>query len=288
MKIVTDVGVIGLARLFETARTGIYRVISSLTTELLARDDIDISFSSLSSLQVNQLTARTLAEQGFSGKEFPGNRWENMLKFCAGLNSESPQNDLPAKVLSKLHRLSLGRRIGRQADIYHSQYSALPSFTNDRSPVKILTVYDIIPLKHPEYFADGFVDEFRPIVESFSPEKDYLFTISECTKRDVCAWFEMDPARVFVTPLAAAAELYYPVEDSSEMERVRRKFSIPDGRYVLTLATVEKRKNLQMSMDCFREIAGEVGMEIVIVSPFLSPRLERASAHWEMVIKKSL
>lgn len=71
----------------------------------------------------------------------------------------------------------------------------------------------------------------------------------------------MDPERVFVTPLAASPELYFPEPDEAVIQEVKEKFNIPDGRYFLTLATVEKRKNLRMSMDCFREILKEPGCE---------------------------
>ena len=261
MKIVIDVGVIGLAQLFETARTGIYRVISSLTLELLERDTIDLQFSSLSSLQVNQLTEIYLANAGFAEKAFPVNPLEKVLRAFAGINNNVPQESLSAKILSKVYRISLGRRIGMSADIYHSHYSLLPVFKGSHTPIKMLTVYDIIPLIYPEYFADGFVDEFRPIVESFSPDKDFLFTISECTKNDICSYFHMNPERVFVTPLAASSELYYPVSNKNLIDKVKQKFHIPEGRYFLTLATVEKRKNLETSIRCFREILKEPGCE---------------------------
>lgn len=262
MKIVIDVGVIGLAQLFETARTGIYRVITNLTQELLSREDLDISFSSLSSLQVNQLTDRYLADKGFGEKSFPRNGFEKALISTVGVDKNTGPQKITAKVLSRLYRMSLTPRIGKQADLFHSQYAPLPSFGERKRPVKILTIYDIIPLIHPEYFTDGFVvDEFRPIVESFTPEQDYLFTISECTKKDICSYFKMDSDRVFVTPLAASPELYYPVHDENRIAEVRKKFQIPEGRYFLTLATVEKRKNLQMSISCFREILQQPGCE---------------------------
>lgn len=261
MKIVIDAGVIGLAQLFETARTGIYRVISSLSQELLARDDLDLSYSSLSSLQVNQLTDIYFAEKEYGAKAFSNSFLEKILISLAGCEREVVQDTLSVKVLSRLYRISLIRRIGQQADLFHSQYSALPQFHSGHKPVRMMTIYDIIPLIHPEYFADGFVDEFRPIVESFSAEKDFLFTISECTKTDICSYFHMDPDRVFVTPLAASPELYYPVSDKSLIDDVKQQFHIPDGRYFLTLATVEKRKNLETSIRCFREILKEPGCE---------------------------
>lgn len=261
MKIVIDVGVIGLAQLFETARTGIYRVVSNLTLELLARENLDLSFSTLSSLQVNQLTVKYLEDRGFNGRAFPAGIVEKMLTATGNVDLEAPQNSLATKVLSRLCRISRTRRIGLEADLFHSHYLPLPVFKTADIPVKMLTIYDIIPLLHPEYFGESFVDDFKSIMASFSPEKDFLFAISECTKRDICAWFDMDPERVFVTPLAAATDLYYPVQDKEELAKVRTKFSIPDGRYFLTLATVEKRKNLQMSIDCFRAVASEAGNE---------------------------
>lgn len=132
MKIVIDVGVIGLAQLFETARTGIYRVISSLALELLARDDLDLYFSSLSSLQVNQLTEHYFAEKNFAAKSFPKNRFEQTLISLAGCEREARQETISAKILSKLYRMSLSRRIGEQADLFHSHYSSLPCFRPGR------------------------------------------------------------------------------------------------------------------------------------------------------------
>lgn len=261
MKIVIDTGVIGLAQLFETARTGIYRVISSLSQELLACDDLDLSYTSLSSLQVNQLTDLYFAERNYGTRAFPNSVLEKIFISLAGCSREVVQENISAKILSRLYRMSLTRRIGKQVDIFHSQYSALPEFPGAGRPVRMMTIYDIIPLMHPEYFADGFVEEFRPIVESFSPVNDFLFTISECTKNDVCSYFNMDPERIFVTPLAASPELYYPVSDKNTINDVKKQFDIPDGRYFLTLATVEKRKNLETSIRCFREIIKEPGCE---------------------------
>lgn len=261
MKIVIDVGVIGLAQLFESARTGIYRVISSLALELLQREDLDITYTSLSSLQVNRLTDSYFAGNLPAERSFPRNTYEHLLMGLAGLAGNTNQESLPIKALSRLYRMSLTGRIGKEADLFHSHYAPLPVFRGSAAPVRMLTVYDIIPLIHPEYFAEGFVDEFRPIVESFSPENDFLFTISENSKKDICSYFDMDPERVFVTHLAASPVLYYPVEDKDLIKSVNKKYGISEGRYFLTLATVEKRKNLEMSIAAFRELIQQQGNE---------------------------
>ncbi len=261
MNIIVDVSVIGLAQLFETARTGIFRVISSLSDELLQRDDLDIQYGALSSIQVNQLTDTYFKERGFGGKSFPKNRLEKFLLTCADNDEDVPNESKAIKVLSRMYRMSQSYRIGKYTDIYHSMYSALPRFHSGGKLIRMMTVYDIIPLIHPEYFADGFVDQFRPIVESFSPQNDYVFTISTSTKNDICNYFNMDAERVFVTQPAASAELYFPVTDLALIQEVKKQFHIPDGRYFLTLATVEKRKNLAASMNSFREVLQQPGCE---------------------------
>lgn len=261
MKVVVDTSVIGLAQLFETARTGIYRVISNVSLELLERSELDLQYSALSSIQVNQLTDLYFRARGIGGKSFNKSSMEKLLIALSGNSREANQNSLYKKVLSRLYRMSHTRRIGRSADIYHSMYSALPRFGSGRKPLRMMTIYDIIPLIHPEYFAEGFVDEFRPIVESFSPEEDFLFAISECTKNDICNYFSMDPDRIFVTPLAASEELYFPVTDEDIIKKVKKQFHVPDAPYFLTLATVEKRKNLATSIKCFRNILNEPGCQ---------------------------
>ena len=259
MKIVIDTNIIGLAQLYETARTGIFRVISNLAEELLRRRHLDVSFCSLSSIEVNRLTDSYFAERALSERAFGRNAVERLVDGLAGDNLAANRQSFGVKVLSKCHRLSQTWRIGRSADIFHSMYSALPRFSRSGKPIRMMTIYDIIPLIHPEYFADGFVDQFRPIVESLSAEEDFVFTISECSKNDICSYFQMDPDRVFVAPPAASSELYYPVHDREHIHEVRKRFQIPEGPYFLTLATVEKRKNLETSLRCFRRLLHEPG-----------------------------
>ncbi len=255
MKIVIDTSVLGLAQLYETARTGIYRTISSLSQELLTRSELELCYCSRSSLQVNMLTDAYFHERGLGDRAFPKNGAERLLAALAGTPKTTENDSVVAKIFSRLYRCSQTYRMGGTADIFHSMYSALPRFRFAPRPIRMMTIYDIIPLLHPEYFADGFVEQFRPIVESFSPQHDFVITISESTKNDICSYFNMDPRRVFVTPLAASPQLYHPISDSRLINAVKQQFAIPRGRYFLTLATVEKRKNLATSIESFRKFS---------------------------------
>jgi glycosyltransferase involved in cell wall biosynthesis len=60
----------------------------------------------------------------------------------------------------------------------------------------------------------------------------------------------MDPAQVFVSPLAAA-DHFYPVQDEDLLAEIRKKYKIPEGDYFLTLAALQPRKNIPHIIRCF-------------------------------------
>lgn len=256
MRVVIDTSVIGLAQLFETARTGIYRVISSLSEELLKQPDYNIRFCSLSSLEVNALTEKYFQHRGLGQRAFGKNYLEKMLAASCKTPCDG-RLKIIEKILSRIYRISLSQRITSQVDIYHSMYAQVPNIIRKKTISRILTIYDIIPFLHPDYFEEGFVDQFRPIVESIDCDRDCIITISECSKNDICNHFSISPERVFVTPLAASPKLYFKENDKKTIDRVRSRYHIPSGRYFLTLATVEKRKNLITSIKSFKRVIRE-------------------------------
>jgi glycosyltransferase involved in cell wall biosynthesis len=79
---------------------------------------------------------------------------------------------------------------------------------------------------------------------------DWVIAISESTKNDLCNLTKLEPERVFVT-LLAASDLFYHCIDASLQRSVRKKYGIPDSKYVLSLSTLEPRKNIDHTIRCF-------------------------------------
>jgi glycosyltransferase involved in cell wall biosynthesis len=156
----------------------------------------------------------------------------------------------------RLHR-TLVQRIGRRIpiagdfDIYHSYWGELPPAGFVRAKARILTVYDLIPVLAPDAFPDAFVSGFTRKIRSVDVHRDWVAAISESTRRDFCAFTKMDPARVFLMPLAAAPEIFHPVTAPSELARVRGAYGIRTPRYVLSLSTVHARKGSLTLARCF-------------------------------------
>jgi glycosyltransferase involved in cell wall biosynthesis len=152
-------------------------------------------------------------------------------------------------------------------DIYHSTFFPLPdrARTGGHSgPQRFVTLYDVIAIQQPEYFAKlpDQIDLIRKVAESVGPE-DWVFAISECTKQDFCAFRpDVDPERVIVTYLAAS-ELFYPHQDAEAARAVRERYGISDKPYLLSLATLEPRKNIEHVIRCFARWAQQEGVDDV-------------------------
>lgn len=217
-----DISVLGLSRLYESAKTGVFRVVENLACGLAASPDIKVSFCSTQHLSEHAPAT---------------------IRACQEYLAESPElkhipffpNELPA------------------ADIFHSPFHALPDSTSGFR--RFLTVCDIISLLHPEMFQGKAVNSLPRILASLRPD-DQLLCISHATKQDICHHLTIAPERAFVTHLAANPDTFYRCNDTSKINLIRNKYGIPaDTSYLLCLGTLEPRKNVELVIRTFVRLA---------------------------------
>ena len=183
-----------------------------------------------------------------------------------------------------------------RADIFHSPHGAIPPWVRaggSRSgrPRILLTVYDLIPFRHPEFFLPGMADAQAAILRTTDPDKDWYVCISECTKRDLCELFKVDPRRVFVTPLAADPDVFYPCGEDATRDARRRYGLAPDAPYLMSLCTLEPRKNVRAIIEGFAEIvrSGEINdLQLLLVGGkgWLDQDLQAALSRWPEVRRR--
>lgn len=271
MSVIYDISVLGTGFYIPRARTGIFRVIENLAIEL-AKSKVISDFSAGGELgsyfrcsaylqTMDDLKSTSLLKPDVS---------DGVLRIFEQLQQWSLHggDGFPYKI-NKLTNMLAAGSFARDsfaheslvhAQIYHSPFYPIPQQVKRYKNIKnILTVYDLIPILHPEYFRFNEQKLIRRLLDSID-ENTWITAISQATKNDLCNHLPMlDPNRVFVTKLAASA-MFYPCFDEKEKIRVRNKFGIPEGEYVLSLSTLEPRKNIAQTIKAFSRLVEEEKM----------------------------
>lgn len=149
-------------------------------------------------------------------------------------------------------------------DIYHSNYYAIPTRVQQQPNIKsVLTVHDIIPLLHPEWCGmlgetdKYFHPEFNlPAILKSLNRDHWIICPSATSRNDVCEYLgaQIDPDKVRVIPWAAS-KLFYPCTDVQRLSAVREKYKLPPTRhYLLSLSTIEPRKNYTTLLRSFHRL----------------------------------
>lgn len=141
-------------------------------------------------------------------------------------------------------------------DVFHSSYLRLPPRSLTGGVPRVLTIYDLIPVRAPEFVTPVMTSLFEQILDSLDVERDWVTCISEHTKNEFCEYTGMSPERAFVTPLASAPH-FHPVGNARQVAEVRRRYGLPEGEYFLSLAAPQPRKNLTHLIRCFFRLLAE-------------------------------
>ena len=155
----------------------------------------------------------------------------------------------------------------RAARIYHATSGTVPTWVRRYPHLRVFaTVYDLIPIRHPEFFHPQPIRHAQRQAASFTPD-DWALCISESTRRDLLAHSRCDPARAVVVPLAADARFHL-VDDGEVLVQTRVRYGIPpEVPYFLSVCTLEPRKNLDAVIRAFVAAAraGHIGSETRLV-----------------------
>lgn len=288
MKVLYDISVLGVSQYNPLAKTGVARVIENVASGLAKSKNCDLVFcESLSVDVLNACLSYGNSNQRFKTIPIAHSSWilnlynklqeinkilknSNKIKETIG----SWEQDELEKELTEYLEISLSRiekaygktqlKYLENTDIFHANYYPI----NDRTKAfpevrKFMTVCDLIPIKYPEFF--GIKNKEEHIVyesiASIDKDKDWVICISQSTKNELCDYIGIDESRVFVTHLGAAKDIFYPCQDKIKIASVRKKYGIPESPYLLSLSTLEPRKNISHLIRCFAQLVGEENIQ---------------------------
>ena len=256
------------------SRRGIPRVVDHLARGLAADPRVDVAFCSLGGYRDAPACRRYLSEvAALDGVRFVADREAgraNRTGRLLGVDrlTRSHWRGVPrvghalANIVQRNYGTAAARAVVADgADVFHSTYDRLPDDVRAGRDVRarFLTVYDVIPVRFPDWFR-GTTFDFLPhafglILDGLRSD-DFVHCISQSARSDLLeAVPRLDPARVFVSTLAADADTFAPERDPDRIRTVRRRYGVPEGPYFLSVCTLDRRKNVEAAVRAFHRIA---------------------------------
>jgi glycosyltransferase involved in cell wall biosynthesis len=178
--------------------------------------------------------------------------------------------------------------------IFHTPFQSVPEVIRRRSlPHVVVTIHDMLPRIHPEFFTHETIRQFNLMLELLRPT-DHVICNSESTRRDFLQSKPKVPtSQVHVTPLAAAPWLQR-VTDKNRILSLRKRLGLSsDDQVVLSLCTLEPRKNLKTLIRAFEQLSRRSGgnaIKLVLAGALgwktdaLTEQIRTSSAAKDMVV----
>lgn len=290
LRVLFDLSVVGLAESAERARTGVYRVVSQTAHRLAERTDVDVFWSAVADYQNHQALAGAIHAGTLAGTPIAG---RELLKPAPGMETVARLADWNDRIgalgfglgrlTEPLRRILRGRMRRPQwrpsevasFDVVHLPYHEWPggkrrSSTpggDGRQPARVFTVYDLIPWRHPEWFSMGEPERFRRGLAAIRPG-DGVVVNADSTRRDLLeARPDLDAGSIEVLPLGVS-DLFQPCSQTEKITAFRDRVKIGrDDRYLLSLCTLEPRKNLPTLIRAFERLCdgGDRQTHLVLV-----------------------
>lgn len=143
----------------------------------------------------------------------------------------------------------------RDCEVWFSTAHALPL----RPPVPtVLSVQDLFTFTHPEFYTTKHRLVIGAALSRAIRRADRLVAISEHTRRELAERFGVDAERVAVTPLGLGHRVD-PVEESDVSASSLAAMGVGGENFLLTLSTVEPRKNLPRLFEAFARLVARPG-----------------------------
>lgn len=129
------------------------------------------------------------------------------------------------------------RKFGKDCIYHEPNFIALPY----DGPL-VLSIHDLSCFDHPEMHPEERVRLMQRDLPGAIERADQIIVISQATGQALQRWFGVAPARINLTYLAADAR-YHP-RAGVLLQATLARFGLVPGEYVLSVGTLEPRKNL--------------------------------------------
>lgn len=197
----------------------------------------------------------------FIPKKKENDKFDQLLNH-KNVNFKLPRNTL-TKTLGPLWRSWFITRDIRANGIqlYHGLSNELPIGIQKTGAKSVVTIHDVIFLRHPEFYPPIDRQIYNLKFRYACKHADRIIAVSECTKRDIVEFYQIDPAKIDVVYQGCDQSFHNQVS-TGEKEQLRKLYNLPE-RFILNVGSIEKRKNLLLIAKALREIPEDISLVVI-------------------------
>ncbi|MFL7794554.1 MAG: glycosyltransferase family 4 protein [Anaerolineae bacterium] len=173
-----------------------------------------------------------------------------------GTNFTCHTTRLTERWLARLwYRLQLPLRIETWTgplNLFHQPDFFLP-------PVKpgtrtIVTIHDLSFERQPsDTIMPGMEAHLKKWVPYAVQQADHIIAVSKATRQDLIELYQTHPEKITVLYHGVTPE-FQPISDSAQLAEVRHKYNLGDRPFLLSVSTIQPRKNYRRLIQAFAQI----------------------------------
>ena len=145
--------------------------------------------------------------------------------------------------------------------LYHGLSGELPIGIRKSGIRSVVTIHDLIFLRHPEFYhwldTKIYAWKFRQTLK----EADHIIAISECTKRDIQYYGDVDDCKISIV-YQSFAPRFSAIVTNEQRSQVRTTYQLPE-RYILNVGSIEARKNILQAVQALPLLPDDIALVIV-------------------------
>jgi glycosyltransferase involved in cell wall biosynthesis len=237
----------------------VWRLLSALLkvdhdNEYLLLDHVPLRSGLTPGVDLSHLQAPNVqVVQCHSLKERKLTRWRPLASSPCGKRIAVRIDSLLSPLWRKAVDWSLQRELGRAlagVDVFHASdvFQCVPPGAHS-----VITIHDLSAILFPDSHVPPTREMFNQVAEFARWHADAIIAVSENTRQDVIRHLGVEAERVHVV-YEAAGEQFHPIENTDFVAAVTCCYGLEPGRYMLTVGTLEPRKNHIRLVEAFGQL----------------------------------
>ncbi len=147
-------------------------------------------------------------------------------------------------------------------DLFHATDFTLPP--TRRKTRTVLTIPDLSYERYPSETMPGMLKYLQTVVPRSIERADHVIAISETTRADLVDLYGVPPEKVSAIPLGVDPR-FSTGRTPEQVRHLREKYRLPEGPFVLTVGTMQPRKNHRRLIEAFYRLPESLRMAFTLV-----------------------